>query len=167
MKEEDFKYTLRPSNLIMQEYKEFILVVEHFIELFHIKENVCINRSIIGRICERVDQRRDYYMYFHSEEGTVMHMSQEKEIALWAYWICKYKPIRFEKISDDECFFTEHGCTLSDALAAYMIKCIAEECKSGERVSFSYNEMEDLFYDLANRDFSKEAIISKVMDLIQ
>lgn len=90
----------------------------------------------------------------------------KKSWHLWSYWVCKYKPIRFEDSCDDELFFNDNGCTINDAFAAYII--ISAVCgKKKKRAKyFTEDVVENLYYDLANRDFSKEAIISKVNDLI-
>lgn len=95
-----------------------------------------------------------------------MKMSHEKELALWAYWVCKYKPIHFNNVNDDEHFFNNNGCTVSDAFAAYIIISAVCAKKRKKAKYFTESVVEDLYYDLANRDFSKEALISKVTDLI-
>lgn len=162
--EKDFIYNRLPANQIVEFYNEFNNFLEQFALLLKYGDLV-VNIPIIGRICVRVDQRKDYYLYYHSTEDTIMHMSQDKELALWAYWISKYKPIRFEDAHDEELFFTENGCTVSDAFSSYII--ISTVCANDKtKVSyFTDKVIADLNYDLTNRDFSKEAIISKINDL--
>ena len=60
-----------------------------------------INYPVIYRIMERIDQRADYYLYFHSNQNHPMYMSQAKEVALFCYWLIKYKPISFEESYDE------------------------------------------------------------------
>lgn len=164
--EEEFRYNQLDSDEILEFYHKFIDLLNHF--TYTVKEPgvLQVNLPIIARICERVDQRKDYYMYYHSTPDKIMRMSHEKELALWSYWVCKYKPIRFEDSRDDEHFFNDNGCTISDAFATYII--ISAVCgkKKKKAKYFTEDVVENLYYDLANRDFSKEAIISKVNDLI-
>ncbi len=47
--------------------------------------NFRINIPMLYRITERIDQRRDYYLYFHSTHKHAMRMSQAKEVALFSY----------------------------------------------------------------------------------
>ena len=164
--EEDFVYNSLNQHQVLDFYNKFIDLLNDFARTINQKGELDVNLPIIGRISIRVDQRKDYYMYYHSTEGHVMHMSYEKEMALWSYWVCKYKPVRFVDPKDDELFFSTHGCTISDAFAAYII--ISIVCANNKRKAkyFSDGVVMDLYYDLANRDFSKEALIARVEDLI-
>lgn len=164
--EEEFRYNQLDIDEIRNFYHKFIDLLKDF--AYTVKEPgvLEVNLPVIARISVRVDQRKDYYMYYHSTPDKIMRMSHEKELALWSYWVCKYKPIRFKDSRNDEHFFNDHGCTVSDAFAAYII--ISAVCgkKKKKAKYFTEDVVENLYYDLANRDFSKEAIISKVNDLI-
>ncbi len=164
--EKDFNYNLLPPAQFLKFYDEFMAFLDQFALTIKQHGDLVVNVPIIGRICVRVDQRKDYYLYYHSTENNIMHMSQEKELALWAYWVSKYKPVRFENVSDEEVFFAENGCTVSDAFSSYII--ISAVCSNNEAkvAYFTDKVVADLNYDLTNRDFSKEAIISKINDLI-
>lgn len=152
--------------MIKSSYDKFTVLLEKFIEFKQVSGDVVVNPAIIGKICERIDQRKDYFMYYHSEEGNVMHMSHEKEIALWTYWVCKYKPVHFAKRSDDSLFFTLNGCTLSDAFAVYLMISVVCDNKPKRAKKFTPDRINDIFYDFTNRDFSKEAVMSKITDLL-
>lgn len=167
IEEKDFRYHPPSSDDIKEMYDDLVDLVNHFIRYMKIKENLVVNRAIIGRICERIDQRKDYFMYYHSTEKEVMHMSHEKEAALWIYWICKYQPLHFSKIEDDEMFFIMNGCTVSDAFAVYLMISIVCANNPNKVSSFTPDRIEDLCYDFANRDFSKEAIMSRIVDLTE
>lgn len=165
IKEEDFKYRILSDEAILEaynEFKELLIDFSHTVNYGKLK----IIRPVICRICVRVDQRKDYYMYYHSNDDKIMKMSHEKELALWAYWVCKYKPIRFKDEKDDALFFVENDCMVSDAFAAYII--ISTVCAGNKKRAkyFSKGIVENLYYDMANRDFSKEAIIARINDLI-
>lgn len=166
MQEEDFKYRILSNEAILEAYNEFKELLIDFSCTVNQKGKLKIIHSVVCRICVRVDQRKDYYMYYHSKQGKIMKMSHEKELALWAYWVCKYKPIRFKDEKDDELFFLKNGCMVSDAFAAYII--ISTVCAGNKKRSkyFSKEIVENLYYDMANRDFSKEAIIARINDLI-
>lgn len=165
IREEDFKYRKLSNEAIQKaynEFKELLIDFSHTVNYGELK----IIRPVVCRICVRVDQRKDYYMYYHSKNNKIMKMAHEKELALWAYWVCKYKPIRFKDVKDDALFFVENGCMVSDAFAAYII--ISTVCDGNKKRAkyFSKEIVENLYYDMANRDFSKEAIIARINDLI-
>ena len=164
--EEEFRYNQLDIDEIQEFYHKFIDLLNDF--AYTVKEPgvLEVNLPLIARISVRVDQRKDYYMYYHSTSDKIMRMSHEKELALWSYWVCKYKPIRFKDSRNDEHFFNDNGCTISDAFAAYII--ISAVCgkKKKKAKYFTEDVVKNLYYELANRDFSKEAIISKVNDLL-
>lgn len=164
--EEDFIYNSLDARQVLDFYNKFNELLKDFAHTIKQSGKLEVNLPIIGRISIRVDQRKDYYMYYHSTEKEIMRMSHEKEMALWSYWVSKYKPVRFVNSEDDEVFFSTHGCTISDAFAAYII--ISIVCANNKKRAkyFSDKVVRDLYYDLANRDFSKEALISRVEDLI-
>ena len=165
--EKDFIYTPLTPKMKKESYDELRDLMNDFLEFMKIKENVSINRAVVARICERIDQRKDYFLYYHSKPDDIMHMSHEKEIALWVYWLCKYKPVRFESMRDDEIFFNNNGCTVSDAFAVFLMLSIV--CTNNEEKTecFSSDRIDDFFYDFVNRDFSKEAIMARINDLIE
>jgi len=163
--EKDFRYKTLSAKKIKKSYSYFKQLLDDFSMTIESGE-IEVNLPMVCRIFVRVDQRKDYYMYYHSTAKKIMKMSHEKELALWAYWICKYKPINFVDSLDDEHYFNSHGCAVSDAFASYII--ISAVCAKNKKRAkyFSERVVKELYYDLANRDFSKEAIISKIADLI-
>ena len=163
--EKDFQYRRLSNEKIKDFYEQFKELLSDFACTVEQTGELEINLPIICRICIRVDQRKDYYMYYHSKSDKIMKMSHEKELALWAYWVCKYKPVRFKNSMDDEHFFNNNGCTISDAFASYIIISAVCAKKRKKAKYFTPSVVEDLYYDLANRDFSKEALISKINDL--
>lgn len=146
--------------------KEFYSLLEDFSNIVEMESRLEVNRQMLGHICTRVDQRKDYYMYYHSTEDKIMRMSHQKEMGLWAYWVSKYKPVRFVDKLDEERFFADNGCTVSDAFAAYIIISIVCDSNNSKAKYFTEEQTLKLYYDIANRDFSKEAIISRIEDLI-
>ena len=166
IKEKDFIYNRLSDEQVLDFYNKFTYLLEDFATTINVAGELDVSLPIIGRISIRVDQRKDYYMYYHSTKRKIMRMSHEKEMGLWAYWVCKYKPVSFVDHDADELFFTTNGCTVSDAFAAYIIISIVCANNKAKAKCFIKDVVEELYYDLANRDFSKEAIISKIGDLI-
>lgn len=164
--EEDFKYNQIDGQSVIEFYNKFMELLNDFSLTVNQEAELEVVVPIITRICERIDQRKDYYLYYHSTDEKIMHMSYEKEMALWAFWVSKYKPVRFCDIVDEELFFLDNGCTVSDAFACYIIISIVCANNTDKVKYFTQSIVKDMYYDLSNRDFSKEAIISKVNDLI-
>ena len=124
------------------------------------------NYMILLNVFIRIDERADYYQYFHSK-NEIMHMSTEKEVALAAYWIVKYKPFRLKSISKEEDFYYNYKCTINEVIAAMLI--ISYLCEKIPKLKDYYteNKINTLVYDLLNRDISKEALIMYVESYIK
>lgn len=118
-----------------------------------------INYPMVYRIIERVDQRRDYYLYFHSNHTHAMKMSQAKEIALFSYWAIKYKPMSFESAYDDCEFFLNNGYTVNEYYVAFLLMSFVTGLDEDNVKYYSEESISTLTYSLANREISKEALI--------
>ena len=114
---------------------------------------------MLYRIIERVDQRRDYYLYFHSNHDHAMHMSQAKETALFCYWLIKYKPISFENGYEEFTFFSENGYTVNEFYAAFLLMSFITGLDEDNAKYFNETAISTLTYSLTNREISKEALI--------
>ena len=77
-KEEDFFYNKLTPDQIYSFYDEFSELLDDFSRTVDQDAEIEAVLPVITRICIRIDQRKDYYMYYHSENGRVMHMSHEK-----------------------------------------------------------------------------------------
>ena len=163
--EKDFIYRPVSKEEKMAFRNEFYELLRDFALTINMSSKIEANDVVISYICKRVDQRKDYYLYYHSSPDRIMHMSHEKEMGLWAYWVSKYKPLRFKDKTDDQRFFLQNGCTLSDAFAAYIIISIVCENNNSRAIYFTDKKVLELYYDFSHRDFSKEAIISRIEDL--
>lgn len=164
--EKDFIYEHVPADLVLAFRNEFFELLEDFAITVNMNAKIEVNEPILSYICTRVDQRKDYYLYYHSTSEKTMHIAHEKEMGLWAYWVSKYKPIRFASKIDDQIFFMQNGCTVSDAFAAYIVISIVCNSNNDRADYFTAKRVADLYYDFSNRDFSKEAVISRIEDLI-
>lgn len=166
IEEKDFIYEHVPADQVIIFREEFYALLEDFALTINMDARIEVNQPILSYICTRVDQRKDYYVYYHSTPEKIMHIAHEKEMGLWAYWISKYKPIRFASKVDDQRFFVQNGCTVSDAFAAYIVISIVCNSNNERAEYFTPKRVLDLYYDFSNRDFSKEAMISRIEDLI-
>lgn len=164
----DFVYRELPVNVVKNFCEEFYQLLEDFSLTVNLSFNfeLEVNDSALVYICKRIDQRKDYYLYYHSTPQKLMYMSHEKELGLLAYWVCKYKVVRFVSKEDDERFFIENGCTVSDAFAAYIVISAVCNINNARAAYFTPGIVLGLFYDFANRDFCKEAVIARIEDLI-
>lgn len=118
-----------------------------------------INTPMLYRILERIDQRKDYYLYFHSNHEYAMKMSQTKEIALFCYWLIKYKPIAFSKAYEEFNFFESYGYTVNEMYAAFLLMSFVMGLEEDNVKYFSEESIFTLTYSLSNREISKEALI--------
>lgn len=168
IKEKDFRYHELPVSEVKKFCEEFQDLLDDFALTIDVSPDfeLEINAPALIHLCKRVDQRKDYFLYFHSSPNKMMNISQEKELALCAYWVCKYKVIRFVNLEDEARFFIDNGCTVSDAFAAYILISAVCNQNSARASYFTRKRVLDLFYDFTNRDFSKEAVMARIEDLI-
>ena len=114
-----------------------------------------VNRKLLYDIIERVDERKDYYYYFHK----IDNMSELKEVALTGFWLVKLKPFRMEDpLSDLYSWENEN-------FALYLILSILhkELPRRGHKFKLPSEQfMKNVRYSLKYRDISKEAMIDLV-----
>jgi len=122
---------------------------------------------LIYEIYKRIDQRRDYYAYFHSKPGELMKMSEAKEVALMAYWVIKYKPLSLSQLHADD-LYEMKSCTINEYFAAFCIFSLAKSSSSRKDINayFSPKNIDNLVYTFMHRDISKEAMICYVESLM-
>lgn len=157
--EEEFHYCLLTKEAVItskREMDDFAQKVKKKLELDSYE--IEVNYPLLLTIFIRVDERADYFMYFHSKEE-VMHMSRRKEIALLAFWISKYKPFRLRTVEQEKQFFKYYRCSINEVMAVMLI--IGYLCSEDEALKefFTEKKLNTLIYDMFNRDISKEAII--------
>lgn len=160
--EEDFRYQLPEDEWLAKKIDEFEEFLNECKKKIEIEEwEIEINYVLLINIFVRIDERKDYFMYFHSEDDS-MHMSLGKEIALEAYWISKYKPLRIKDLDDEIEFTKKYKVSISDVIAAMLI--IAFLIDKDEKLDefFTAKKINTFIYDIFNRDISKEAMIMYV-----
>lgn len=157
-----FRYQLPNEEWLINKYAEFEEFLDECKKKIKIEEyDIEINHVLLFNIFVRIDERKDYFMYFHSEENT-MHMSLGKEIALEAYWISKYKPFRIKNIKDEAEFTKKYKVSISDVIAAMLIIGFLIDKNVILDNYFTPKKINTLIYDLFNRDISKESMIMYV-----
>ena len=133
------------------------------------KNTIFYNVPLLLDIHTRIDQRRDYYMYYHSDKDEVTLMSQAKEMALICYWVTKYKPL-FQTKSIMESYYHENFCTINEMFALFVIKSFVLGVHNGdEEAMFSFFNPENnyvMLYNFMHRDMSKESFILYVTSLL-
>ena len=159
-----FRYRTLPQNKLiglLDEFEKNFMLFQQKTSGFLSKysADIRINRAMMFRIFERIDQRRDYYRYFHSDENHRMEMSQTKEVSLFCYWLLKYKPLSFEDAQSDQRFFVENSYTLNEFYAAYELVTFLIGMDPQNKRFFSDKAISELTYSLMNREISKEALI--------
>ncbi len=167
MKSEDiddklFRYQLPKEEWLLNKYTEFEEFLSECKKKIEIEEyDIEINSVLLINIFVRIDERKDYFMYFHSDKD-IMHMSLGKEIALEAYWISKYKPLRIKNLENEIEFTKKYKVSISDVIATMLIIGFLIDKKYELDSYFTPKKINTLIYDIFNRDMSKEAMIMYV-----
>lgn len=151
------KYLYECTEKFKENFEKYKEVVEDMFKSY--STEMRINYPMVYRIIERIDQRRDYYLYFHSNHDHAMYMSQAKETALFCYWLIKYKPISFENSYEEFNFFSENGYTVNELYTAFLLMSFITGLDDSNIKYFNEEAIFTLTYSLTNREISKEALI--------
>ena len=121
---------------------------------------------LVTLIYKRINQREDYYLYFHSKPNDPMIMSQSKHTALLVFWILKYKPLSMPNMNDD--IYRKYGTSINELFAIYIIQALSVEVSPRKDIYnyFSAETLENMAYNFMHRDLSKEAIIVYMNSLL-
>lgn len=165
--EKDFRYSFPTEQDLISQKRELDVFISNAMQKLNLKEYpIEINNSVLGGILVRIDERKDYYKYFHSSSDTIMTISKAKELALAVYWIIRYKPFRIKEIKQEEEFYYRFRCSINEVISAFMIIYFVTEVAGVDRAFFTDNKINVLIYDLYNRDISKEAMIMYIESFI-
>jgi hypothetical protein len=163
-----FLYTKLPPEERLQRLAEFEALLVGFNATFRgTFDDYTYSIPLVSEIYKRIDQRADYYLYFHSDPEEPMEMSQAKEIALMAFWILKYKPLSLPANKANSLFHRKN-CTINEYFVAYCIASCAVELSPREDIIdyFSPPNNDVIVYNFMHRDISKEAMIFYVESLL-
>lgn len=158
------------------EMNDLLDLIKSFMEKSTLSnEEIEWSDALLLKIVVRVDQRSDYFTYFHStvnQQGDIIldEMSEYKKIALLCFWIIKYKPLRIKDKQADLIYYSRNHCTINETFAAYLFvsqifvsKLVGKRQKS-YYISKSY--LSDLFYKFMHHDISKEAMIFSLCSIV-
>jgi hypothetical protein len=164
-----FWYEEVPDDQMLKRLKDFDATLDGCARFWGLSRDAMgYNIPLMRNIYKRIDQRADYYLFFHSKQDDFMRMSQAKETSLLAFWIVKYKPIALP-LAETQGLYLQSGSTVNELYAAYILASLAVEksCRSDiETYVFQPEVLENMVYNLMNRDLSKEAIIFYVSSLL-
>jgi len=163
-----FIYNSLPSTVMLQRLDKFEKLLANFNSLFKgYFEGYEYSIPLIQEIYKRIDQRADYYLYFHSDPKSPMKMSETKEIALMAFWILKYKPLSLPVQKEIELFY-KYNCTVNEFLAFFCIYSYAKKASPRKDINsyFCRKNLKVLVYTFMHRDISKEAMLCYVDSLL-
>lgn len=164
----NFRYTIPSDKWLIKNKREIEDALKIIKEKFDFDDlDIEINYLVLLFIFVRVDERSDYYLYYHSTEDHRMKMSIHKEMALIAYWILKYKPFRLKNINDEEDFYEKYKCSVNDLIATLLVIGYILKNTDGKVKDFSSQKIETLVYDFAHRDISKEAMIMYIESFVK
>lgn len=109
----------------------------------------------LREIVERVYQRKDYFIRFHSG----MLMSEYKEIGLYMFWISKFKPFRILDLN-----FNKHtSFRANEDFAMYFMLSALKNLANKLGLKYNSDNISgnlygEILYSLCFRDLSKESL---------
>lgn len=170
----DMIYKPLSSDARVKGMNDLWMLIEKFFEKSSLDiSDVAFDDVLLLKILIRIDQRSDYFTYFHSEirDGKVVvdEMSQNKQIALLCYWFIKYKPIRICDPEKNRLYYRGNKCTVNESFAAYIF--ISHIMQSGipkvqKKYYNSQEYRDDLRYKFMHHDISKEAMIFALCSVV-
>lgn len=149
-------------------------LLDKFIEVSKLdRKYIGTNDIALHDIVTRIDQRKDYYQYFHSEILTgdldIRTISQVKQIALLCFWLIKYKPFFITDVDISNNYYKEWRCTVNELFAVYIFITFAYK-HSPDKIHRKYYKSkkfkEELAYCFAERDLSKESLILLLASIV-
>ncbi|MDR3294475.1 MAG: hypothetical protein LBT26_01420 [Clostridiales Family XIII bacterium] len=166
-----FIYNNLSDAIMLKRLNEFKLMLAEFGSFFKVAfSDIDCSIPLVYEIYKRIDQRADYYLYFHTDPNRPdkpMEMSQTKEMSLMAFWVLKYKPLSLPVLKAYS-LFNQKNCTINEYFAAYCIISYAKEISSRSDIMsyFTPKNIDVLVYSFMHRDISKEAMICYVESLL-
>ena len=165
---EGFLYEKIPPNIMLEKLNDFDYTLDRCAEFWELsRKEMNYNIPLVQNIYRRIDQREDYFLFFHSKPDEPMHMSQAKSISLLAFWVLKYKPIMQSQLIAQN-LYLQHKCTINELYAVYIIASLVVEKSIRHDIDkyFQKSVLGNMIYNLMNRDISKEAMIFYMNSLL-
>ena len=162
-----FIYQDLPPTTMLNYINDFDYVLKRCCEFWELDyDAIEYTIPLIAQIYKRINQREDYYLYFHSKPDDPRKMSQSKHTALLAFWVLKYKPLSMPGINED--LYVKYGTSINELFAIYIIQAFSVEVSPRKDIKDYFNQrtIENIVYNFMHRDFSKEAMIFYVNSLL-
>ncbi len=164
MSEEIKGYQARSLEKVKEDFAKYVNSIKDFLSQNQCdmeQDGIYWDENVIFSISSKVDQRRDYFKYFHQ-----LDMSEYKETALIAFWVIKLQPLQMRHGEDHKAL-----SSINEKLALYFILSILRGIlqRKGEPTtvldSLPLPYVKELVYSFRYRDLSKEALILLVESL--
>lgn len=153
---DDVKYVSLTKEELRIEWEKHKRIIEGFLRQNKYEINkFYIDEEAVLSVISKVDQRRDYFHFFHQLE-----MSEIKEAALICFWYVKLQPICLRSDQNSRIYDS-----INEKLAVYYMlstfRALLKENKlSQNRLdTLPKKYINELIYTLTYRDISKEALI--------
>lgn len=169
-------YNRIKPELALQDMNNIQKLMDLFLEKSKLtRDDIRYNDVMLAKIVIRIDQRRDYFVYFHSEkqpDGSINidEMSQYKQLALLCFWIIKYKPFSIIEAQAEMDYYAQNHCTINETFAAYIFVSQLNNCKILKQKQKKYycskEYLSDLFYKFMHHDISKESMIFALSSVV-
>jgi len=161
--------TLPPWHLEEDDIKnkiiKFTKLLKNLTALLEIDlSTVKVNAPLLAHIFERISESLYRYQLFNEP----MNPSEAKDIALYAYWIAKDKPIQLS-INTASSLYEERGCGLNELFAIQIIIDFVNGLKKDlafREKAFSTKKIDSLIFHFTRKDANKESIILYVEGLL-
>lgn len=172
--QEDFYYKGLSAEEKKRNMDYIQALLDKFIEVSKLdREYIGTNDIALHDIITRIDQRKDYYKYYHSEmlaaNLDIRTISQVKQIALLCFWLIKYKPFFITDVVISNNYYAEWRCTVNEIFAVYVFITFAYKHspdKAHRKYYKSKKFKEELAYSFAERDLSKESLILLLASIV-
>ena len=153
---EEIKYVSLTKEELQIEWGKHKRIIEGFLrQNQYDTKKIYIDEEIVLTVISKVDQRREYFHFFHQLE-----MSEIKEAALICFWYIKLQPICLK--SDQS---SREYDSINEKLAVYYMLTTFRALLKENRLPESKLDnlpkkyLNELIYTFTYRDISKEALI--------
>ena len=139
---------------LQEEFEDYL----HYYLGYKKNQYVVSGIDIIDAII-RVDKRRAYFLYFHG-----MKINDEKKAALFAYWIAKFRPVKFidEQLKKDKVHINvNEKLAINHLINALVAKGKIKPWDGKDGVSLDENNkfIKELCYSFRFRNFTIDSMI--------
>lgn len=152
-----YQYVKPAREILWRRFSSLMDRLESWVSLLpdlNFEKNISVNGRAWGEMIIRVDKRSDYFLIFHEQT----HISEIKKVALYVYWILKFRPICVINVNVETA--SKYSC-INETFAMYILYSVLREEASRKKTIFapSAEYTRRLAYAFKFWDISKEAFI--------